>query len=137
MPKLAPNQTRTLRAAVDRIIPPDDFPGGWEAGVGDFLQLLWTREPHFLAEAVQGLDALDREARAQAGAAFADLSADAQDALLRRVEAGEVRADWPLPPAAFFALLVRQCMEGFYADPGNGGNKDGVSWRMVGFEVTA
>ncbi len=137
MPILTPDQTRTLRAAVDRIIPPDDFPGGWEAGGGDFLQALWTREPRFLTGAVQGLDALDREARTQAGTAFADLSADAQDALLRRVEAGEVGTEWPVAPAAFFDLLVRQSMEGFYADPGNGGNKGGASWRMVGYEVTA
>ncbi len=134
---LNPTQTQTLRAAVDRIIPPDDFPGGWEAGVGDFLQALWAREPRFLADAVQGLDALDREAHSAAGVAFADLPPDEQDALLRRVEAGEVGTDWPVDPAAFFAGLVRQCMEGFYADPGNGGNKDGVSWRMIGFKVTA
>ena len=30
-------QAATLRAMVDRLIPPDDFPGGWEAGVGDYL----------------------------------------------------------------------------------------------------
>jgi hypothetical protein len=134
---LTPTQTRTLRAAVDRIIPPDEFAGGWDAGVGDFLQALWAREPRFLADAVQGLDALDREAHLAAGMALADLPPDAQDALLRRAEAGEARADWPLAPAAFFAGLVRQCMEGFYADPGNGGNTGGVSWRMIGFEVTA
>ena len=36
MPNLdifTPRQQATLRALVDRIIPPDDFPGGWEAGV--------------------------------------------------------------------------------------------------------
>ncbi len=137
MPMLTPDQTRVLHAAVDRIIPPDDFPGGWEAGVGDFLQALWTREPRFLTGALQGLDALDREAHSAAGIAFADLPPAAQDALLRRVEAGEAGADWPVDSAAFFARLIRQCMEGFYADPGNGGNTGGVSWRMIGFEVTA
>jgi hypothetical protein len=26
-------------------------------------------------------------------------------------------------------------MEGFYGDPGNGGNRNAVSWHMIGFEV--
>jgi hypothetical protein len=26
-----------LRAAVDRVIPADDWPGGWEGGVGTYL----------------------------------------------------------------------------------------------------
>ena len=38
-------------------------------------------------------------------------------------------------PVAFFQTAVEHAMEGFYSDPGNGGNHDGVSWRMIGFEV--
>ena len=133
---LSASQAATLRAAIDRIIPADDAPGGWEAGVGDYFARLWGREPQFLAPARQGLDALDAEARATAGAAFASLAPAAQDTLLARIEAGDVQTDWPLP-ADFFRRLVQQTMEGFYADPGNGGNKDGVAWRMVGYRVTA
>ena len=134
---LSEPQAETLRAAVDRIIPADDFPGGWEAGVGDYFAHLLTREPQFLIPMRQGLDALDAEAQATEGAAFAALAADAQDVLLARVEAGDVRADWPRPAPDFFRRLVSQAMEGFYADPGNGGNRDGVAWRMIGFRVTA
>ena len=133
---LSAAQADTLRAAIDRIIPADDAPGGWEAGVGDYFARLWVREPQFLAPARLGLDALDAEAQATAGAAFASLAPDIQDALLARVEAGDVQTDWLLP-ADFFRRLVQQTMEGFYADPGNGGNKDRVAWRMVGYRVTA
>jgi len=133
---LSASQAATLRAAIDRIIPADDAPGGWEAGVGDYFACLWVREPQFLAPARLGLDALDAEAQATAGAAFASLAPDIQDALLARVEAGDVQTDWLLP-ADFFRRLVQQTMEGFYADPGNGGNKDRVAWRMVGYRVTA
>lgn len=128
-------QADTLHSAIDRIIPADDFPGGWEAGVGDYFALLWVREPRFLDPARHGLDALDAEAQATEGAAFASLSPETQDALLARIEAGDVQTDWLLP-ADFFRRLVQQTMEGFYADPGNGGNKDGVAWRMIGYEVT-
>ena len=119
----------TLHAAVDRVIPADDWPSGWEAGVGDYLALLWTREPQFLPVYQQGLEALDTAATATEGAAFAALTNDRQDAVLARAEIG---AD-----AAFFRLLVQQTMEGYYADPGNGGNKNGAAWEMIGFRVTA
>jgi len=130
-------QTQTLRAAVDRILPADDAPGGWEAGVGDYFAHLLTRESRFLFPTRQGLDALDAEARSAGAASLAALAPDAHDALLARVEAGDVRTDWPAPAADFFRRLVSQAMEGYYADPGNGGNKDGVAWKMIGFRVTA
>lgn len=130
-------QAETLRAALDRIIPADDYAGGWDAGVGDYFAHLLTREPQFLFPTRQGLDALEAEAQATEGAPFTALPPGVQDTLLARVEAGDVRADWPLPAADFFRRFVSQAMEGFYADPGNGGNKDGVAWRMVGYRVTA
>ena len=130
-------QAATLRAAVDRIIPADEAPGGWDSGVGDYFAHLLTREPPFLFPTQQGLDALDAEARATEGAPFAALGRDAQDGLLRRVESGDVRTAWPLSAAGFFRRLVSQAMEGCYADPGNGGNRDGVAWKMIGFRVTA
>ena len=134
---LSRSQAETLRAAVDRIIPADEAPSGWEAGVGDYFAQLLTREGRFLRPTQQGLDALDAEAQAMESRAFAALTPEVQDAVLARVEAGDVRTDWPSPAPAFFRRLVSQAMEGYYADPGNGGNKDGAAWRMIGFRVTA
>ncbi|HJZ49742.1 MAG TPA: gluconate 2-dehydrogenase subunit 3 family protein [Roseiflexaceae bacterium] len=131
-------QLATLRALIDRIIPPDDFPSGWEAGVGDYLEGQFERDLRPQLDRYRaGLDALDAEARAAAGAGFAELGAAEQDALLSQVEAGQVTVRWPIDPAAFFSAAVEHAMEGFYSDPGNGGNRDGVSWRMIGFEVRA
>ena len=50
------------------------------------------------------------------------------------VEKGAVEAaDWAgVEPTAFFALLRDHTMMGFYGDPRHGGNKDRVSWRMLG-----
>lgn len=36
-PELTEVQQQTLRAAVNRSIPPDDYPGALEAGVGHYL----------------------------------------------------------------------------------------------------
>jgi len=82
-------------------------------------------------------DHAEAEALAAAGASFAALGPDVQDLLLRRIEVGAVATEWPTNPAAFFRMAVEHAGEGFYGDPGNGGNRDGVSWRMIGFEVTA
>lgn len=134
---LTETQRVTLRALIDRIIPLDDFPGGWEAGVGDYLDRQFVGDlSHLLDMYRAGLDALDAEACATAGVDFAVLAPEAQDALLCRIELGEVVTDWPVDPAAFFHAVAEHVAEGFYGDPGNGGNRDGVSWRMIGFEVT-
>jgi hypothetical protein len=133
---LTPEQTAILRAAIGRIIPPDDFPGGWEAGAGDYLLRQLQRDLQPLAELYSaGLDSLDAEARSMAGANFAALGQEAQDALLGAIERGDVTTVWPVDPAMFFRYLVEHAMEGFYSDPGNGGNSGAVSWRMIGFEV--
>ena len=130
-------QRETLRALIDRIIPADDFPGGWEAGVGDYLDRQFAADLRPLIEMYRaGLDALDGEARAMTGVDFAQLAPDTQDEVLRRVEAGDVSADWSVDPSAFFRTAIEHAAEGYYGDPGNGGNRDEVSWRMIGFEVT-
>ena len=58
----------TLRALVDRLVPADDGPSGWQAGVGDFLQSWLTGDLRDRAGDVQtGLRLLDAEARARHG----------------------------------------------------------------------
>lgn len=115
----------TLRALVNCIIPADDYPNGWDARVGEYLAHLLTQEPQFLFPYRSGLDAFEAETPG-----FPALPASAQNALLTRLEQDKVRS-------AFFRLLVTHVMEGFYADPGNGGNRGGVAWQMIGYKVTA
>jgi hypothetical protein len=134
---LTQSQRATLRAFVDRLIPADDYPGGWDAGVGDYLDRQFAGDlSHVLDTYRAGLDSLDTEARATAGIGFVELDPAAQDDLLGRVERGEVAADWSVDPAEFFCAAAEHAAEGYYGDPANGGNRDGVSWRMIGFEVT-
>jgi hypothetical protein len=127
----------TLAAVVDRIVPADDFPAGTEAGVLDYLERQFKRE---LAEQAAryrlGLNAVDAEAHAVYGQPFASLQPARQDDLLRSIEAGDVRTPWAIDAAVFAADLVGHVIEGYYSDPDNGGNRDGISWRMIGFTVT-
>lgn len=118
------------------MIPPDDYPGGWEAGVGAYLTGQFERDlRHQIASYRHGLDGLNAEAEARHGQPFAALNPDAQTDVLSHIERGEVKAAWVTDPAAFFAMLLRHSMEGFYGDPRNCGNLGGVSWQMIGFEV--
>lgn len=119
---------------MDRLIPPDDAPGAWEAGVGDYLARQFTGDLRDSVDLYRlGLPALEAEALASAGAPLAALPVEAQDALLRRVEAADVRGAWPIDPAMFFQTVLTHVAEGYYSDPGNGGNRDSVAWRLIGF----
>ena len=127
---LSPTQTTTLQHLMDRIVPPDEDPGAWDAGVGDYLlrQLAGDlRDDLPLYRA--GLDALNAEAQSS----FSALPSAEQGALLRRIEAGIVRHPWPIDPVKFFKTVTQHVMEGYYSDPGNGGNRDSAAWRMIGF----
>ena len=86
-----------------------------------------------MAEFAAGLDALDGEAIARFGRGFAALHAAEQDDVLRVAESGSTIASWPVEPSTFFTLLVDSTAEGYYGDPGNGGNRGEVSWKMCRF----
>ena len=94
-----------------------------EAGVGDYLGRQLASDLAELLPAYQAwLAGLDDEARAVHGADFAGISPRQRTALLMRIEQGAVEAAWQIEPAPFFRDIVEHCAEGFYSDPGNGGN---------------
>ncbi len=127
---LSPELVPLLRSAVEGILPGDDDPSGWELGAGDYIErhaagVLAADLPRIEA----GLRALDAAARARNGVGFAALEGSLRDALLGDAEAGRIDGASP----AFFARLCAIVAEGCYADPGNGGNREGRAFRMVGY----
>ena len=54
--------------------------------------------------------------------------------MLSSIEKGSVdAADWEgVAPSAFFQRLRDYSMMGFYGDPRHGGNRNRVSWKMLG-----
>mgnify|MGYP001038462792 FL=1 len=132
---LTTKQQATLRAVIDSVIPPDEYPGGWEAGVGDFILNLLEHDARELQPSYAAwLDGVEAEALVRTGRSFSELDASQQTALLQAIEANDLRADWSTDPA-FFAQVTEHCAEGFYSDPGNLGNRDQVAWQMIRFEV--
>lgn len=132
---LTEEEAKTLAAACDQIVPPDQDPGAAEAGVVTFVdRQLATRQKVERPRWRAGLRGLDATARRRHGKPFAELPEEARIAVMQDVEKGAVEpADWAgVEPAAFFALLRDHTMMGYYGDPRHGGNKDRVSWRMLG-----
>ncbi len=127
--------TQTLRTVVDCLIPPDDFPGAYDAGVCDYLTRLFETDLRDEAEFFStGLESIDLEAHARFGEPFSNLTSDQQISTLEAIQQGEVLTTWSTPPQRFFEMLVRTTVEGFYSDPQQGGNRGAVSWIMTGFE---
>ena len=132
---LTEDEARTLAAACDQIVPPDQDPGAAEAGAVEFVdRQLATRRRKDLPLWRAGLRGLDATARRRHVQALAELPLEAQTAVLQDVEKGAVEAsDWTgVEPASFFSLLRSHAMMSFYGDPRHGGNKGRVSWRMLG-----
>ena len=127
--------SETLRVVIDCLIPPDDFPGAYDAGVCDYLKRLLQTDLAEQAEFFRaGIDAIDTEALAQFERPFANLNPSEQNSTLTAIESGAVKTSWPIPPRHFFEMLVNTTAEGYYSEPQQGGNRGAISWLMTGFE---
>jgi gluconate 2-dehydrogenase gamma chain len=123
----------TLEAIVARLIPTDENgPGASEARAARYIDRALGGALAASREAYRsGLASLDRYARGIRGAAFADLSAPDQDAILGTVEAGEAAgfAD----ASAFFTMVRTHTLQGTFGDPYYGGNANYVGWDLIGY----
>ncbi len=125
-----------LEAVVEQLIPTDDFPGAVDAGVPVFLdRQLGGHLRRFRRTYRQGLDSMRRECLERLGKPFQDLEWDRQTEFLVSVEEGTTDAQFwtEVSSPAFFRCILEHTMMGYYGDPRHGGNKDGVSFRMIGF----
>ena len=121
---LTEESAETLKAICDQIIPADDFPSASEAGVLDYIDRQLVR--HYRRHQktyLEGLEQADRISRKCFGCALERASAEQQLAVVSAIEKEN---------AAFFEMVRRHTFEGFYGSPRHGGNRDSVSWSMVG-----
>ena len=63
---------------------------------------------------------------------FAKLASKEQDAFLDALHTGKEDLGG-VPSNVFFESLLEVTIEGFFADPVYGGNKDMTPWKMIGF----
>jgi gluconate 2-dehydrogenase gamma chain len=121
---LSDEQARTLAVVCDEIVPADDFPSASQAGVLDYIdrQLARSYRRHRAAY-TDGLLHVDEMSRIRFGQPFAALASDHRFEIVSALE----QYDKP-----FFNLVRNHTLEGYYGSPRHGGNRDAVSWRMLG-----
>jgi gluconate 2-dehydrogenase gamma chain len=155
---LTATEAAFLSAAYDTFIPADRLsPSGTDCGLlafmdrqlasawgggaklyrsGPFIQgkreqgyqlSLTPRE--FFAAGIKATNAWTRKAY---GKDFDRLSPAEREAALKTMDAGKAELA-EINGKQFFEMLLQSAMEGFFADPIYGGNRDKVSWRMVGY----
>jgi len=121
---LRESEARTLSVLCDQLIPADDWPSASQAGVLTFIdrQLMGPYRRHRRAYR-RGLDEAEKLAASRCGVELARASQAQQLEV-----AGALERQSP----EFFDLVRRHTMQGYYGSPRHGGNKDAVSWRMLG-----
>lgn len=122
---LLDDEAATIAAMSARLIPTTDTPGATEAGVIHFIdQALGTDLADELAAVRTGLAGFRRALDARhPGVAFEALPAGDQDAFLASREGG-----------GFFERIREMTILGFFAMSSYGGNRDHLSWDLIGFE---
>jgi len=117
-------QARTLTAICDQIVPADDFPSASQAGVLTYIDRQLARHYRRHRNSYRdGLAQADAMSRQRHGQDLATLSEPEQTQIVTAIEKEN---------SAFFNLVRSHTLEGYYGAPRHGGNRDAVSWRMVG-----
>jgi len=155
---LNPTEQAFIAAAVDTIIPADELsPSGSDCGVAVFIdrQLagaygtgarLYRQGPFPKAKPElgyqlelnpreffrAGITAANEFTRKTYGKDFDRLSEQDRIAALKAIDEG--KAEFPgFSSRMFFNALLQITMEGFFADPMYGGNRNMAGWKMVGY----
>ena len=154
-----PAEAAFIEAVCAHLIPNDETgPGAIEAGVpyfidhqlaGDFgrgdhfyLGGPWPKgtptqgyQSRFSPSALYraGIRAVDDYARAHLGGkTLNQLAAADRENLFKALDSGKVELDG-VDGKTFFTMLLQNVIEGYFADPIYGGNRDLAPWRMIGF----
>lgn len=152
---LTAEEAREVEAIVEQLIPADELsPSGKEAGCAVFIdrqlaghygtyERLYQQGP-FVPDIEPGSEQLPREryrlgleqlgkhCQKASGKRFSELDGEQRDEVLKGLESGEIAFE-NIESKVFFTQVLQNTMEGFFADPIYGGNRDMVSWKMLGF----
>lgn len=150
-----------LRAAVERIYPEDDngpgavalgvpyfidkqLAGSWGTNAKEYMQnpfqvngnseeVMRYETPLNRGQIIiEGLRKLDAVSEEKFGEKFSSIEGEKQDEILQAFDNGEVELTG-VSSQQFFSLLRKMTIEGVFADPLYGGNKNMDGWRMVDY----
>ena len=159
---LSQTEVAFLDAAVSHLIPKDELgPGAKEAGVTYFIdqQLFggygsmarkYTQGPWPEGTPQQGYQSpltpaavyragirdTNNYCQKTYGKTFDALSPAQQDEVLKGLDGGKIELE-QVRSQFFFNMVLNNTIEGFFADPVYGGNRDKAGWKLVGFPGVA
>jgi len=125
-------------ALSEQIIPADEHGGGaTEAGVIHYIdrQLVAVFDYDQVVYQ-QGIAALQSICLEKHGQRFESLGQELQRAICNQLEENALPENaWgDLQQARFFGLVISHTMQGFYGPPRHGGNRNYMSYQMMGFD---
>ena len=129
------DQAATIAAFTERLMPgAPGKPGARDAGVLNYIDLALAGAYADLQDFYRrGLAQLDQYCRKTYHSPFVQLDAARADEVIAALDEGKATGfTWP-SAQAFFNTIRTHTMEGMFADPIYGGNKDFAGWRLVGF----
>lgn len=151
-----PEEYQTTAAAAERIFPKDDLgPGAMELNAAIYIdhqlnsgwgvnEKDYKLGPYYKPDPTQGeqnklyrkdlfrlgLKELNTYSNKNYKKKFTELEANEQDEVLAAFEKGKASSLSGASSSAFFQLLRTLTIEGVYADPLYGGNKEMLGWQM-------
>ena len=129
------DDAHTVTAFAERLMPgAPGKPGATDADVLNYIDLALAGSYSELQDFYRrGLASLDSYCRSAYKESFVHLAPDKQDEVITALEADKATG-FTFPTAReFFSILRTHTMEGMFADPLYGGNRDFAGWRLVAF----
>ena len=156
---LTPDEAAFVEALVDHMVPADSLtPSGTALGINVYIDRalasgwgqgarLYRQGPWKSGTANQGyqlpltpaqlwregIAATDAHCLKTWGKRFDQLAATDRQNLLVAMQGGKVSFAGGPPARTFFNMAYQNVMEGLFADPIYGGNRDKAGWKMIGF----
>ncbi len=156
---LNPDEAAFVEALVDHMVPADEYSpkgtdlglniyidralaGGWGKGERLYMQGPW--KPGVPSQGYQlpltpadlyraGIAAANAFCVKTYGKSFDKIAESQREEFLLGLRAGKVAFENGPPARVFFATLYQNVMEGMFADPIYGGNRDKAGWKLIGF----
>lgn len=156
---LNPDEAAFVEALVDHMVPADQYTpkgtdlglntyidralaGGWGKGDRLYMQGPWKQGvpsqgyqlPLTPAELYRaGIAAANAFCVKTYGKRFDKITESQRQEFLLGLQAGKVAFENGPPARVFFTTMYQNVMEGMFADPIYGGNRDKAGWKMIGF----
>ena len=127
-------ESNLLDALAEQIIPTDEWPGGRDSGITNFIDMqLSGSYIRYQDTYRKGLLAIQETCNTKFQKRFEELPFEEQTQFLKTMEAGKMGGKlWQQGfDRQFFRLIRDHSLQGFYGSPRHGGNKYNVSYKMM------